>query len=116
MIKLHLPNPPGREQRNRNRSLSSSSGASGRNASAAGTWLDHPRENCGCFDKDPLLLSEGPDRIPRNLNGLMAVMRHVASLQGGVVHYVAVALRPLLEKIDGIVQVRNLSDQVLLLL
>lgn len=46
----------------------------------------------------------------------MAVMRHVASLQGGVVHYVAVALRPLLEKIDGIVQVRNLSDQVLLLL
>jgi len=116
MIKLHLPYPPGREQRGRDRSLSPSSGASGRNASAAGTWADHPRENCGCFDQDPLLLSEGPDRIPRNLNGLMAVMRHLASLQGGAVHYVAVALRPPLKKIDGIVQVRNLSDQVLLLL
>lgn len=117
MIKLYLPCAlPGRERRGCENSLSTSKGDLRRDASAAGVVLDHPGKNCRCFDEDALLLSEGSHRIPRNLNGLMSVMRHVASLQGGVVHYVAVVLRPALKKINGIDQVRDFSDQVPFLL
>lgn len=64
-----------------------------RDDSRAGTYLDHPRKNRGSFDEYAFFLSEGAYRIPRDMNGFVAVMRHVAVLQGGVVYYVALAFR-----------------------
>ncbi len=76
-----------------------------RDDSAAGTYLDHPRKNRGCFDEYAFFLSEGAYRIPRDMNRFVAVMRHVAGPQGGVVYYVALAFRPFFKKVDDIVKV-----------
>lgn len=51
--------------------------------------------------------------MPRDMNGFVAVMRHVAVLQGGVVYYVALAFRPFLKKVDGIVKGHHFPDPVL---
>lgn len=50
--------------------------------------------------------------MPRDMNGFVAVMRHVAVLQGGVVYYVALAFRPFLKKVDGIVKGHDFPDPI----
>lgn len=51
--------------------------------------------------------------MPRDMNGFVAVIRQVAVLQGGVVYYVALAFRPFLKKVDGIVKGHDFPDPVL---
>ncbi|MDX0799510.1 hypothetical protein GOL92_06735 [Sinorhizobium medicae] len=50
--------------------------------------------------------------MPRDLNGLKAAMRHVASLRGGVMYDGTLLFRPLLDKVNGIFQVRDLPDHL----
>ena len=82
------------------------------NAPATGTRADHPRHNAGGLHQNALLLPKGADGISSSFYGLVTVKGHVAGLQGRIVNYVTIALRPLFQKVDGVFQTRYLPDQL----
>lgn len=73
-------------------------------ASSAGGCLDHPRLNCRLLHQDTLLVPKGSNCITSHLKWLMAIVGHVAGLEGSLMHEVSVILRPVFEKIDGVRQ------------
>jgi len=87
-----------------------------RNAPAAGARTDHPRHDAGRFHENAFLLSKGAEGITSDLQGLVAVKGHVAGLQRRIVNNVTIAFRPCFQKIDGVLQARNLFDKVSTLL
>ena len=82
------------------------------NASAAGSRSDHPWLNPGRLYQDALAFAEGSDCVARNFQRLMSVPRHIAGLQGRIVHYVTIACGPFFEKVDRILKRRYFPDQV----
>lgn len=94
----------GNYQRGRENGLPWLAAVLGRNATAAGWRLDHPRLNRRLLHQDTLLIAECPNGIASYLKRLMSIMGHVAGLEGCLMDQAPVFLWPFFEKIDGVIQ------------
>lgn len=101
----------GNYQRGRESGLPSLATVLGRNATAAGWRLDHPRLDRRRLHQDAFLIAECPNGIASYLKWLMSIMGHVAGLEGCLMDEVPVSFRPIFEKIDGIREREYLPNQ-----
>ena len=101
----------GNYQRGRENGLPWLAAVLGRNATAAGWRLDHPRLNRRLLHQDTFLIPERANGVASYLKRLMSIMGHVAGLEGCLVDEVSVALRPIFEKINCVRQREYLPNQ-----
>jgi len=80
---------------------------------AASVWLYHPRCNLRSLYKYAFFPAERAYRISRNVHWFESIVSHEARSKGSLVHYVAVRLGPILQKVDCVNNRRNLAYQVL---